>query len=85
MSMALSLERPDYQFGRILDYGLEHVPDKTAIICHKDKITYSELDKKANRVANMVSRYGKPGERVGILSVNCIEYFEIVTKYTDLL
>lgn len=77
MSMALSLERPDYQFGRILDYGLGHVPDKTAVICHGDKISYSELDKKANRVANMVSRYGKPGERVGILSVNCIEYFEI--------
>lgn len=76
--MTTSFEGPDYHFGRILDYGLEHVPDKPAVICRDDRITYSELDKKANRVANAVSRYCEPGERIGILSINCIEYFELV-------
>lgn len=76
--MALNLEQADLCFGHILDYGAANLPDKTAIICHENAITYSELDQNAGRAANIIAGLAKPGERVGICSVNCIEYFEIV-------
>ena len=42
------------------------------------RISYGELDQRVSRLANaLLKRCGTPGERVAILSRNCIEYLEI--------
>lgn len=67
----------DFRFGSLLDYALAHVPDKIAVYTPEGSITYRQLHQQANRVANAVLRHVKPGEHIGILSINCIEYLEI--------
>ena len=55
-------------------------PDKEAIVYNyegeiKGRITYGELNRKANRFANALKERGiKKGDRVAIVSYNCIQY-----------
>lgn len=68
----------DYRFEHILDRAVEQTPDKTAIYCREDSITYSQLDNNSNRAANLIRRFAARYGHVGIISVNCIDYFEIM-------
>ena len=55
-------------------------PDKTAIICYKTdgsstSYTFQELNQKTNQVANNLLEMGlKKGDKVAMLSSNCIEF-----------
>lgn len=43
------------------------------------KVTYGELNQRANRLANSLAGLGiARGDRVGILSLNCVEYVEVL-------
>lgn len=68
----------DFLFGHILNNSLKHTPDKKAVICHGDSVTYRELDRNANRAANAVLRMVKTGDKIGIISFNCIDYIELM-------
>lgn len=76
--MKNSFGNTNFQFGSILDYGLEAVPDKIAIQSGQNSITYRELHLQTNRVANFIAKKVTPGGHIGILAMNCIEYFELV-------
>jgi acyl-CoA synthetase (AMP-forming)/AMP-acid ligase II len=53
--------------------GLEAVVDMTS----GERVTYAELDRRANRVAHMVAGLGtQPGDRVGLLVANSVEFIE---------
>ncbi len=53
-------------------------PDKTALICGERSLTYAELNTRARRVANVLSRMGvKAGDRVAVMAYNAIELLEI--------
>ena len=50
-------------------------PDRTALVAGPVRLTYAELDARANRVAHHLAGAGvRPGDRVGILAANCLEW-----------
>ncbi|MEP0322278.1 AMP-binding protein [Bauldia litoralis] len=50
-------------FGRTVR---EH-PDRVAVACGTDRMTYSDLDRAANRLAHRLIAIGDPGDRVALL------------------
>lgn len=53
-------------------------PNKTAIIFEEQKITYSKLNERTNRLANTLINKGiKKGDRVAALLYNCPEFLEV--------
>ena len=53
------------------------VPDRVAIISEGRKITFGQLNERANRLANSMAAMGvKKGDRVAIVHTNCNEYVE---------
>jgi long-chain acyl-CoA synthetase len=52
-------------------------PEKTAIVAGSRRVTFGELDRRANRVARTFRRAGiGPGDRVGCALRNRVEFFE---------
>jgi len=52
-------------------------PDRPAILFEERRLTYAELQERANRLADSLAKLGvMKGERVAILQVNCNEYVE---------
>ncbi|NUS45684.1 MAG: acyl-CoA synthetase [Mycobacteriaceae bacterium] len=61
----------------LLEHAVDAVPDRTAIICGDRRVTYKELDERANRLAHhLASRGVGKGDHVGIYSRNSIEALE---------
>lgn len=57
----------------------EWYPDKVAVIFEEEKLTWREFNQRCNRVANRLAREGiSKGDRVAIISPNCLEYPEIL-------
>jgi long-chain acyl-CoA synthetase len=53
-------------------------PEKTAVIDKNKRLTYKELDLRANKIANGITTMGlKKGDKIGILLYNCNEFVEI--------
>jgi 3-oxocholest-4-en-26-oate---CoA ligase len=66
-----------YNFADLIELAVDKVPDRTAIVDHRRRITYRELDERANRFAHALRDSGvKPGDHVGIDAMNCIEWLE---------
>ncbi len=54
-------------------------PDKVALICGDDQLTYSELDRRSSQVANALQQAGVcAGDRVAFFELNGLEYFEVL-------
>jgi long-chain acyl-CoA synthetase len=54
-------------------------PDKTALVCGDRALSFAELDRRSNRVAQALMAEGiEPGDRVGFLEMNGIEFFEVL-------
>jgi acyl-CoA synthetase (AMP-forming)/AMP-acid ligase II len=54
-------------------------PDMTCLVYEKSRMTYSELMSRSVRLSNALASGGvKPGDRVSILAMNCIEYVEVL-------
>ncbi|GIX30293.1 MAG: fatty-acyl-CoA synthase [Porticoccaceae bacterium] len=52
-------------------------PDRTALVDGPRSLTYAELERRSNRLANGLLAQGiRPGERIAVLSRNRLEYFE---------
>jgi acyl-CoA synthetase (AMP-forming)/AMP-acid ligase II len=53
------------------------VPDRVAIIDKRREITYRDLDERSTRFAHALQAAGvQPGDHVGVLATNCIEWVE---------
>ena len=66
------------RMGDMLRRSAERVPDKPALIMGEDSLTYGEFNRRVNRLANALLDLGlNKGDRVAVLTNNCIEYFEI--------
>jgi long-chain acyl-CoA synthetase len=64
--------------GNILRRSAARFPDKTALIFKDQRMTYQELDRHVNRVANGLLEMGaQKGDRVAVLLHNCPELIEI--------
>jgi fatty-acyl-CoA synthase len=54
-------------------------PAKEAVVDGKKRFNYRQLNRRVNRLANAMSGLGlKSGERVGVLSYNCVEFLELI-------
>jgi acyl-CoA synthetase (AMP-forming)/AMP-acid ligase II len=68
---------PHYNFADLFELAVDRVPDRVALIDANRQVTYSELEDRCNRLAHTLAARGvKPGDHVGILATNCIEWCE---------
>jgi acyl-CoA synthetase (AMP-forming)/AMP-acid ligase II len=62
---------------RFLRYASEQYPNKTAIVCGDERMTYAQFADRTARLAGMLRHLGvKPGDRVAYLSTNCHRLLE---------
>ncbi len=58
----------------LAEHAIDAVPDRVALICGNEQITYAELEEKANRFAHYLTDHGvKKDDKVGLYSRNRIE------------
>ncbi|HUZ87080.1 MAG TPA: AMP-binding protein [Candidatus Baltobacterales bacterium] len=58
----------------------QSTPEKPALVLDERVLTFAELDRKANRVANAFAGLGCAGEdRVAVMSFNSVETFEVAS------
>jgi acyl-CoA synthetase (AMP-forming)/AMP-acid ligase II len=64
--------------GYLLTFMAGKVPNKTAVVCGDVRLSYKELNSRANRLAHsLLGMNIKKGDKVALLSVNSIYYPEI--------
>lgn len=57
-----------------LQHSAARLPDKVALVCRGQRLTYAQLDTMANRLANALLAHGlRPGDRVAIYLGNATE------------
>jgi fatty-acyl-CoA synthase len=62
---------------RFLRYAEQQYPGRTAVVCGRERFTYSQLAKRVGRLAGALRAVGvKPGDRVAFLSLNCHRLLE---------
>ncbi|MBV9284702.1 MAG: AMP-binding protein, partial [Acidimicrobiia bacterium] len=65
----------DFNLADIFETIVDVVPDREAIVCEDDRLTYAELEEKANRLGHHLQEAGvQPGQHVGVQLYNSIEY-----------
>ena len=72
----------EINLGYFFSDSVRRFPEKVAIIDlhggRERQVTYAQLDERSDRVAGLVRRLGvKPGERVGMIVGNRVEFLEI--------
>ncbi|HXW63205.1 MAG TPA: long-chain-fatty-acid--CoA ligase [Candidatus Acidoferrales bacterium] len=62
---------------RFLRYAEQQYPARTAIVCGRERFSYSQFSERAARLAGGLREAGvKPGDRVAFLSMNCHRLLE---------
>lgn len=58
-----------------LEQSADRLPDKVALICGQQRLTYAEIERQANRLAYALRSLGvQRGDRVALYLPNCIEF-----------
>ncbi len=69
----------EFNLADLFEAVVDAVPDRTAVVAGDRRLTYRELDERANRVAHYLRDVGVvPGQHVGIYSFNRVEWVEIM-------
>jgi amino acid adenylation domain-containing protein len=56
-----------FLLSQLLTRNAERTPEKTAVVCRGDRLTYAELECQSNRLARLLLDAGvRPGDRVGL-------------------
>src|SRR5271165_3841738 len=64
--------------GDIARNGARTYPDAEAVVFENTRLTYREFDKRTNRLANALAKFGTTkGDRVAILAENTHKYLEV--------
>lgn len=65
-------------FGQIIDDAVREYPDRIAAVCGSKRVTYREFGQRVARLAGALQKEGvKAGDRVAVISRNCVEFLEI--------
>ena len=65
-------------FSQFLEDGAKECPDRIAVIHGEKRITYYEMNRRINKMANSLLQISDGKQlRIGIVSQNCIEYIEL--------
>ncbi len=68
-----------FAFADLWELVAEQVPEREAVVCGDRRITYAELDERANRLANHLKANGVGvGDHVGLYLTNNAEYLEVL-------
>jgi acyl-CoA synthetase (AMP-forming)/AMP-acid ligase II len=63
--------------GDMIRRSASRFPDKTALIFRDNRITYGELNRRVNALANrLLDMGGRKGDRVAVILHNCPQYIE---------
>src|SRR5215469_6420710 len=66
-----------YNLADLFESVVDAVPDRLAVVCGDRRLTYAQLDARANRLAHHPLALGvQPGEHVGVQLFNGTEYLE---------
>lgn len=66
-----------FNFADIWEFTADAVPDREALICGARRLTFAELEARANRLANHLLEVGvEPDDRVALICSNATEYLE---------
>jgi acyl-CoA synthetase (AMP-forming)/AMP-acid ligase II len=66
-----------YNLADLFENVVDHVPDRTALVYGDRRLTFAQLDERANRFAHFLQSRGVgPGDHVGIYAYNCNEWVE---------
>jgi acyl-CoA synthetase (AMP-forming)/AMP-acid ligase II len=66
-----------YNIADLFEHTADRVPDRPALIIGEDRLTYAELEARANQVAHRLAGLGVgPGDHVGIYAYNCVPWVE---------
>ncbi len=67
---------PARRLHHVFERTCDEHPSNLAVVCGSDRITYADLDARANRLAHHLARLGvKPGDRVGLLMERSAETY----------
>ena len=67
----------EYNLADLFESLADAVPDRIALVCDPRRLTYAELDERANRLAQHLRRAGiGAGDHIGVHLYNCTEYVE---------
>jgi acyl-CoA synthetase (AMP-forming)/AMP-acid ligase II len=67
----------EYNLADIFESLVDVVGDREALICGDRRLTYADLESRANRLAHHLQSVGvQAGEHVGVQLYNCVEYVE---------
>jgi acyl-CoA synthetase (AMP-forming)/AMP-acid ligase II len=68
-----------YHFADLFELAADVVPDRVALVDARRQVTYRELEARCNALAHALAGMGvQPGDHIGILATNCIEWAEAV-------
>jgi acyl-CoA synthetase (AMP-forming)/AMP-acid ligase II len=64
--------------GNIIRFNARNYPEKEALVCGEERLTYRQLNDRVNSLANALSKLGvRKGDNLAIMLQNCSEYIEI--------
>jgi len=67
----------EFNLADLLECVTDAVPEREALICGDDRLTFAELDERANRLAHHLTSIGiGAGDHIGIYLYNGTEYLE---------
>jgi len=67
----------EFNLADIFESVADAVPDREALVFGDRRLTYAELERRANRLAHHFLDVGvKPGDHIGLQLYNCTEYVE---------
>jgi acyl-CoA synthetase (AMP-forming)/AMP-acid ligase II len=67
----------EFNVADLLERVADTVPDHLALVCGQRRLTFAELDARANRLAHALQAHGVgPGEHVALYLYNSTEYLE---------
>lgn len=66
-----------FNLADLFEAVADSVPERTALVCGVDRLSYAQLEQRANRLANYLASTGLgAGDHVGLYLYNCNAYIE---------
>ncbi|PKW15612.1 acyl-CoA synthetase [Saccharopolyspora spinosa] len=66
-----------YNIADLFEHAVDLVPDRVAVVCGERRLTFAQLDQRANRLAHHLTARGLgPGSHIGVYSRNSVEALE---------